>query len=396
MSASGSSYVPNHVVMLVARFPPDLGGLEKQAMLLARALVHNNVRVSVVTRNYGGYPRQEVIDGINVYRTPLIGTSPVLASLSYSVFSLIWLLRNRKSYKLIHCYQTYSPTIIGVIAKMILQKKVITKVTASREMGEVDEIERLPLTGIRKWLLRKVDKFVVVNQQIIYEMKRLGVHLDHIVHIPNGVIIPKEKAFVRAEKEDKRRNLGLDFKKIIVFAGRLSSEKGLDTLIDAWAEIREKIPEAHLILLGEGGTVRNVEPDLRNLVSKLKLNDRVHFWGKVDNVTDFLVAADVFVLPSISEGMSNALLEAMAIGTAIVTTLIDAHIGLIRDGVNGILIEPRNKTQLAQAIIRLLSDSQLRDNLGKSARNDAEHFYSISSVVSQYLKIYSELLHGKN
>jgi glycosyltransferase involved in cell wall biosynthesis len=193
-------------------------------------------------------------------------------------------------------------------------------------------------------------------------------------------------------KEHYRALLGLRFRRIAVYTGQLAEQKGLDTLLRAWKLLRKSHAEVHLLLLGQGGAFRNVEPDLRRLAAELELEDLVHFCGHVPNPMDYLLASDCFVLPTRAEGMSNSLVEAMAAGGAIVTTNIPANLEIAEHGVNALLVAPNDPQGLAGCVARILDDPGLARRLGRAAREKAERDLSVDTEVSSYLSLYSKMV----
>ncbi|MBI3010602.1 MAG: glycosyltransferase [Candidatus Omnitrophica bacterium] len=392
----GSGQAPVlRICMLASKFyaASDMGGgLERSARRLAQALYARGHRVYVLTRNYDRLPRREEIDGAWVERFPVWGRSRWLVSLSYLVQSLGWLIRNRKEYDLIHAHQSYAPALIAGIAKLILKKPVVVKISTSDQFGESRQLRELPFYRLRALLLHRVDKIVTINKAALEEFLQLEVASSCLLQIPNGVLIPSQAAFEMKSKQAARLRLGIDYSKVVVYAGRLSSEKNLSVLLDAWPGVLRHCPKAHLILVGDGGTFRSVEDSLRQQASRMNLESRVHFAGRVQNVEDFFLAADVFVLPSSTEGMSNALLEAMACGVAIVATRIPGNTALITDGRQGLLVEPQRSEELSTALIRLLSDSEEAMRLGQAARSLAQERFAIDRVRDQYEQLYRTLL----
>jgi glycosyltransferase involved in cell wall biosynthesis len=130
---------------------------------------------------------------------------------------------------------------------------------------------------------------------------------------------------------------------------------------------------------------------LEKLLMNSNLSSQVHLPGQVKNVAEYLQAADLFVLPSRAEGLSNALLEAMAVGLPIVATAVGGTSDAISHGGNGLLILPEDQVALSEAIISLLQDSALRERLGYAARCTVETEYTISSVAARYLELYQTL-----
>ena len=384
---------PLGVCMIVAKYPPYLGGLERQAHLLSKTLTQKGIEVFVLTRNYTNLKKDELVDGVNIHRVSLLGTSVWLASLSYIIGSLYWLLKNKRKYNIIHCHQSYSPMSIGIIAKLFLNKPVIVKLTNSMILSEFSELKRLPLYKVRKFFLRKVDKFIALIPTIKEEAKRHDIPNERILIIPNGVNIKQKSSYFLNDKLSARSIIGLKKNnvKIVVFTGRLSREKGLDTLIKAWSLISRTI-ESKLFIVGEDDLSRNIANEIKVLVAQFDLEDSVIFTGRVEDTTDYLIASDIFVLPSIAEGMSNSLLEAMAAGCAIIASDIAPNKELIIDNFNGLLFKVGNELALSEKLIALLSNQLLCEKLGKTAKQTAIERYSIDKVADKYIQLYHELI----
>jgi glycosyltransferase involved in cell wall biosynthesis len=146
------------------------------------------------------------------------------------------------------------------------------------------------------------------------------------------------------------------------FAGRLSVEKNLFLLLDAWRGVVAEIPQAHLTLFGEGGSFRSIEDELRRRVySDPVLKQSVSLPGWVDDSASALAGSDVFVLPSSEEGMSNALLEACALGRVIVASDIPSNRSVL-GGDYPFLVPPTNPTAFRSALLTAFNGSPLREN----------------------------------
>jgi glycosyltransferase involved in cell wall biosynthesis len=148
-------------------------------------------------------------------------------------------------------------------------------------------------------------------------------------------------------------------------------------LIEAFAGFGKTFPTAHLVIVGDGPEKER----LRGLVEMHGVSDRVALLGHKQDPLPFIAAADVFVQASFSEGMSNAIMEAMSLGRCIVATRVGAAPDLLEDGVHGLLCDPTTQG-LAQALDRTLADSALRERLGRAARTRAEGF-SVDRIASQ-------------
>lgn len=201
--------------------------------------------------------------------------------------------------------------------------------------------------------------------------------------VPGGVDADQ---IARADAIDKAREGVSGDGPLIVWAGRMDPIKGLDNLIAAFARVRRG-HASHLALLGDGP----IRPTVEQQVRQLGLSDAVTFTGMRDDVASWLKAAAVFVFPSRTEGMPNALLEAMAAGCAVVTSDVPGCRDLVTNEKTGLLVPPRDPAALAAAVERLLDDESLRRRLGDQAGREVEEKYTIDRMVGRYGELYEEV-----
>ena len=369
--------------MIISGFYPVMGGAERQAQQLAARLIERGIEVCILTRRYPGLKAYEEIEGVPIHRVFTLGKGRVLASLSYTISSLLWLFRNRTMYQIIHCHRAESPATIGVLAKLLYGKKVVVKISGG-DLGLVNQ-------AIRRKLLSTVNVCVALTGGMRAKLVKCGFPEAQIEIVPNGVDTNRCMPLSRKAQLSMREKLGLPVdEKLVIFVGRLHPVKGLDTLLYAWQKVSQsiEIDRARLLIVGEGPQ----EPFLRQLVSQLGLEATTLFLGRRDNVVKYLQSTDVFVLPSLSEGLSNALLEAMACGLAVVATNVGGNSEVINNFENGILVEPKDFGQLAGALLMVLNDVALNKRLGEQARKVIEERYSLDNVVDQYLRLYGSLM----
>jgi glycosyltransferase involved in cell wall biosynthesis len=182
--------------------------------------------------------------------------------------------------------------------------------------------------------------------------------------------------------------LGLqDTDRLVLWVGRLDPVKGLDILIDAFSAVPAYL-NPHLLLAGAG----LIRDRLERQIATLRLTDRVHLLGSRDDVPSLLKVANLFVFPSRTEGLPNALLEAMAAGRPIITTDVPGCRDLIRHEANGLLTPFGDTKALANAIARMLFDRDLAGRLGREARQTAQRDWPIEKTYDTYEACYQEAL----
>lgn len=174
---------------------------------------------------------------------------------------------------------------------------------------------------------------------------------------------------------------------LVVWVGRLDPVKGLDDLIEAMVVVGQE-SNAHLALVGDGEYRRSIE----ELIERRQVGDRVTLLGRRDDVGAILKAADVFVFPSYTEGMPNALLEAMAAGLPVVASDILACRAVITHERTGLLVSVRNSKALADAILRLFADPEAAARLGEAARQHVRDALRIEACFDAYETLYRRTL----
>lgn len=177
---------------------------------------------------------------------------------------------------------------------------------------------------------------------------------------------------------------------LIIGCGRLVDQKGFPDLIDAFARVRERVPNASLWIVGEGPN----RPALERQIASLGLDGAVQLLGFRNNPFRYMAAADLFVLSSVFEGFGNVIPEAMACGTPVVST--DCPHGpneIITDGVNGLLTPVGDPGALAEAIVKVLSDERLRKRLAKAGQERAQDF-TADEIARQYGEVLDRVLAG--
>ncbi len=217
----------------------------------------------------------------------------------------------------------------------------------------------------------------------VEELQMYGVPENKVAYVPNGKdVYSLEKTL---KKMDGKRKMGFSPEEVILCCvARLYKFKGQEYLIKAMPKIIAENQNAKLVLVGDG----IMRKELEEICAKLKITERVLFLGERKDVLDILTAADLFVFPSLREGMPGALMEAMAAGLPVIATNIDGNKELVEDGKNGILVPVQDSEALANAVNKLLGDENMMRNLAKKARDTIKNDFSIDLMVKKLDKIY--------
>ncbi len=235
-------------------------------------------------------------------------------------------------------------------------------------------------------------KYIIAISQEVREHLIFDFKLDQrrISVINNGIDIKNFGDF--SQRNNMRRKLGINDEPIVGIIARLSNVKGHIYLIRALDIVMKSFASVKLLIIGEGKT----KMALTKEVDDLGIQGSVIFISETRGTKDVLSAMDIFVMPSLQEGLGLALMEAMAQGLAVVGSAVGGIRTLIQDKVNGLLVGPAQVEALAEAIITLLKDSQMRRNLGINARKFITEHFSKEDMVDRTEMIYKECLEEKD
>ncbi|MFO0908644.1 MAG: glycosyltransferase family 4 protein [Isosphaeraceae bacterium] len=378
---------PIRVCYLVAYFHPFESGAERQAHVQGRELVRRGHTVHVLTHAMPSVPREEIIDGIQVHRWIRSSKRGALFAPSFVASAAHGLFRLRGRYDLVHTHQALWEAVAAGVARGWLTQGAPTLIqpASSGFFGEAEELGRIRGARFLRRLILRNGAFVAISADIERQWHALGVEATRMTRIASGV----DTSIYHPGSS--RLELGANDGPVVLFTGRLHPQKSLDILFDAWPRVARET-RALLVLAGDGPERGRLE----TRADELDLGDRVRFLGRVDDVADVLRAADLFVLPSVAEGMSNSLLEAMATGLACIASDIGGNQDLLAPGEAGCLVSHRTPDAWADAIIGLLQNPTHRSRLGSRALRRIHEEFSIARVVDRYVALYRGLLAGRN
>ena len=374
------------VTTIIHGYFPRVGGAETQLRALVPHLRSQGIEMTILTRRYDtGLPAYQKIDEAAVYRLPATGHK-IVASLSFTISAFFRLLRLRP--ELVHAHEFISPATVALLAERFLQIPMVITSHRSGEIGDVQKMRRKLSGPMRLRALKKrVSKFIVISDEIWDELTAIGVDEDRLINITNGVDTKRFSPPSVDEKLVRRKEMGFSpDAQIAIFTGRLVPEKRLDLLISVWTKLRETHPKAELLILGAGAEEESL---------KATAGDGIHFMGSTNDVLPFLQMANIFVLPSIAEGLSVALLEAMSCELAPLLTDVGGAREVVQHQENGWIIPPDDGEALLEGLEAFFGNEKMLIERGQAARQRVVSAFSIEIAAKKLANLYFDLAKRK-
>ena len=352
------------IAMIIQNYPPFVGGTEIQLERLSRCLSRRGgFDVDVITRQYGTARRED--HGGGEVRIVRLGRKRKRSgTFGFMVLLFFHLLRRARAYDVLHVHLISSHTLAALAAAKLYGRRIIVKLGASGPYGDIETSRK---TLPRRWKLRLTkalaDRFVAPSEGIRAEMLANGFDARKIVLLPN-MIDPGDFKVI-----DYGRRGEID----ILFAARLTPQKQPEVLLEALAELESRRIRCRVV--GDGP----LKMKLTEVAKREGLSDKVFFEGESRGIGEYLVRSNLFVSTSRSEGLSNAMLEAMAAGLPVIATRIPGNTEIVEEGVNGFLFAPGSSKELAERLRYFLDSSDEIERCGRESRRIVEERYSFDA-----------------
>jgi glycosyltransferase involved in cell wall biosynthesis len=377
------------IVMIIGQYHPVTGGAEKECQKLSGRLLQEGMAVTVLTQSSPGLPDYEVIDGIPVHRK-IKGWH--LYEYTYMLSVLWFLVKHIRHYDIIQCFGLYLFIPPVALIKYLLKKRAVARIEGPGASGDFHRIRKLKCGQLILKSAQRLDRIISISRDISQEIEENGFARQSVVSIPNGVDVDHFRPGVDAPRGQVRT---------ICFVGRLAEEKGVRYLIEAIKGVKKERDGIKLVIVGDGP----IRGDLEELSRQLGLMDDTVFVGQTDSVLSYYRAADLFVLPSLSEGLPLSLLEALSCGLPAIATavggsreIVDPHdeagaipVSQYYIGPHGILVKPKDVEGLARALLRIFKDRELSQHLGRAGEQYVKRTFSLGTVVDTYRALYAAL-----
>jgi len=342
---------------------------------------------SVTSRQRVNEFKQELISqGIHVYHIPVPRSITAIGDIMKS-YHIIKQLAKKNHYDIVHCQ---SP-IGGVIARLACKKarkhgtKVIYVAHGFHFYKGASIKNWLLFYPIEKYYARYTDCLITMNHEDYNLAKRKMNQAKHIKYIPGVGIDTRKINSINVDIDSKRKELGIPVDSIVIVSvGELNKNKNHEVIIKALAKINN--PDIHYIICGKGP----LKDYLMKLSKELHIDQNVHILGYRKDVIEILKSSDIFAFPSIREGLSVSMMEAMAAGLPVVCSEIRGNTDLIKDGENGYVVDYKDIQMFSMKLDTLYRNEQARENMGNYNK---KYIYSFDSKkVNEIMKVlYSSL-----
>ena len=370
--------------MLSDYFPPHVGGgVERVAAELCDGLVRRGHTVTVLALRTCPAPATETDGALTICRVPAVDLTRWLGvQFAASIQVLSATARLVRSFRpdLIHAHNLFFRTTeVATLLRMIFHIPLVTTLHLGKPEGVGRPFSALIQayeSTMGRFIVRRSDHAIAVSNAVAGHARRMGGYSTPVTVIPNGV-----NTSVFYPKPDRH-----DIGQTVLFVGRLVPNKGPDTLIRAAPAVLAQHPQAQFVLVGDGP----LRVPLQEHAHQLGIGHAVQFLGIRHDVPELMREATLFVRPSSLEGMPLTVLEAMASALPVVATSVAGTAELLRDGVDGYLIQVGDSAALANAILRLLDDRSLAEEMGRRGRELVEASYTWDTVVDQTERVYAE------
>jgi glycosyltransferase involved in cell wall biosynthesis len=380
------------ILMFSYYFPPQYSGAAKQALSLAKHLRWHGHRVEFVTVRWPGLKERDEFDGFPVRRIEE-GRGNRHRELRLWWNLLRFVLKRRRDFDILHSHGAYyTNSIVGPMAKLVGWKSIVK---ASLADNDLHGLKKSLAGRIHHAFLGKVDTYVAISRDLEKEFREAGFASDKVLCLPNGVDTDRFRPAGEEERKVLREALGLPTDRpVALTVGVFDERKNIGWLMEQWVKNNAFDTGALLIAVGPQSREDSDGTYIRSLQKLADDNpDLLRLMTYVEDIEHCYRAADVFILPSHSEGMPNVVLEAMASGLACIATRVSGVRELIDTGRTGFTFAAGDAKKLGQVIITALKE---RKAIGLGARKFVEMNYSIDSLARRYDELYSELMKNKD
>ncbi len=370
--------------MLIPSYFPLVGGSEVQLSGLLRKLDADKIRSFVLTRRLKGTPAVEEQGTAKIIRR----RSPFRPA-AFFLNSLAYLLRRPQQFDILHVHSFDSPALVGAIVKRCYPEKRLIILVPRFGEGSAFDKQRKSFWGRKRmaFVLKNADAVIPLCTEAQTALKELGVLQEKIAAVPNGVDIDIFRPALPEEKASIKQAMGIRKDAFVgIFTGRMIPRKNVFGALQAWQELVKVEPHAVLLIAGSGPEEEYLKAFARDHLP----SGSVIFFGSAsrDAIPRLFKASDVYVSFSASEGMSNAMLEALSTGVPVVACRGPGIDSLVRDGEYGFLVDPALPAEGVARLQHLCKNPDELRSMSEAARRLVEREFSFEVVAKRIEAIY--------
>jgi glycosyltransferase involved in cell wall biosynthesis len=357
---------------------PGLGGAEAQALKLAISLRKRGAFVEFVTpRILSTQSIEETFHGFTIRRIDYPHIRFV-GSLVLMAYFARYLRQNAHRFDAVHVHITHLMAATAGYVRKSTDLTVITKISGFYEFegGVLDQKKRFkPLNMLLRKGLQKVDFVQTISEETRKKLLEADFRSDQIKFVPNGIDTGEAPAIIA---DSAMTTIG--------YCGRLREVKGVHILLDAFAKVLQKRPNANIRLLIAGSGSSSEE--LLDQANTLGITNDIEWLGLIENTQSYFRSIDIYIQPSFAEGLPNSVMEAMVEQQPVIASDIGGNNDLVEHEISGLRFTPGDAENLSIQIVRLLDDKQLKNSIAVGGRHVMEQRYDIERVVTKLAELY--------
>ena len=346
------------------------GGQEHRTLKEMREMRNRGHCVELLTRPEAKLAERAAAENFTTHAVKMRGGADLIA-----VWQMLKIIKSN-DYDVVNTHSGHD-SLLGGLAGRLARKPLVVR---TRHLA-------LAITSLAtyKWLPHKV---VTVSEWVEKYLVSVGVPAENVKTIYTGI-----EAAPKVENPTLRKELNLADDDILsVTVAILRYEKGHKSLIDAAIPLFAKYPKLHLVFAGDGP----IFEELKNYIAELNLSERIHLLGLRKDLPNVLQSCDFFTLPTWQEALGTSFIEAMNSGLAVIGSAVDGVPEVIQDGKNGLLIEAKNEKSIQTALERLITDVDLRKQMGKVGKEITQTKFSVAKMAEEMESFYIQSIQERN
>jgi glycosyltransferase involved in cell wall biosynthesis len=362
----------------------QIGGGESHLLSLVENLDKNTFEPIVLSFTEG-----PMIDRLEAMNIP-VHIIPTLKPFDFTKWKQVKQLLKKEKVELVHAHGTRANSNVLWAARSLGIPVIYTVHGWSFHPDQKPLVRNIRIMG-EKYLTSRTDLNISVSKSNQESGKQYIPSFKSLV-INNGIDLRKFHPGLPFKNIRSELNIPAD-KVLVLFIARFTSHKQPLALVEAFAKAHQQNPDLFLLMVGDG----DQKEEAKSLISKLNIQDHIRLESFRQDVPDVLNAADIFVLPSLWEGLPIGLLEALAMGKAVIASNVDGTSEIIKDGKNGILVDTSNLvSNLTKELVELSMDKAMRDAYRKEAIATITEKYNAENMTREIEEVYKKLLNTKN